>query len=229
MTYRKVKNNEFLINTGRVMGREPFATVDEIDLATGAIKIIWQATEAGYFPLFPTTLSSDDNFISFHFGGNDPWSDPGILNIIDRNGRSYGQRPNSVIVDWRSGGGPVVEEKVAEGQSQLLYWPLDGSAVQIFAELGSVAFEAGKWDKDGRFFIYSTVDEANNQSQLHLWKPDASQPTLLTTAEGSGGFQNFAWLPDGTAVYFNFGRTELWNFEVTPNALSLIASTDSGE
>ena len=144
-------NNRFLINTGRVIGREAFASVDEVNLTTGEIKIIWQATEPGYFPLFPTTLSSDDNFIGFHFGGNDLWSDPGDLYIIDRNGRSYGQRPKSVIVDWRPGGGPVIQETVAEGQTQLLYWPLDGSPVQVFAELGSVDFVAGKWSEDGRF------------------------------------------------------------------------------
>ncbi|WP_420644656.1 TolB family protein [Candidatus Leptofilum sp.] len=146
------------------------------------------------------------------------------LMIVDLNGRSYGQRPNSIIVDWRPCGGPVVEETLDDGQNQLLYWPLDGTAVQIFAELGAVDFEAGKWSRDGRTFIYSAVDEAENQSRLYLWQPEATAPTLLVTAEGTDGFQNFAWLPDSTAVYFNFGRTELWKFEVANQGLSLIAS-----
>lgn len=54
-------------------------------------------------------------------------------------------------------------------------------------------------------------------------------PTPLTAAEGTDGFQNFAWLLDGTAVYFNFGRTELWKYEVATNALTLIASTEPSE
>lgn len=65
---------------------------------------------------------------------------------------------------------------------------------------------------------------------LALTACQSNEPaTLLTTAEGTDGFQNFAWLPDGTAVYFNFGRTELWKFEVASNTLSLIASTDQNE
>jgi hypothetical protein len=184
------------------------------------------------YPILPgvsANISPDGQFVALYVPIEQGNFEDGELTIVDQNGRSYGQRPNSVIVDWRPGGGPVVKETVAAGQPQLLYWPLDGSAVQVFAELGPVAFEAGKWDEDGRFFIYSTLDEANNQSHLHLWQPEASEPTLLTTAEGTDGFQNFAWLPDGTAVYFNFGRTELWKYEVATNALSLIASTNSSE
>ena len=184
------------------------------------------------YPILPgarANISPDGQSIALYVPVEQGNFEDSALMIIDQNGRSYGQRPNSVIVDWRPGGGPVVQETVAGGQSQLLYWPLDGTPVQVFAELGLVDFAAGKWSEDGRFFIYSTVDEANNQSHLTLWQPEASEPTLLTTAEGTNGFQNFAWLPDGTAVYFNFGRTELWKFEVATHALSLIASTDQSE
>lgn len=218
-------NNEFLINTGRIMGREPFATVEEIDLATGEIKIIWEATEQGYFPLFSTNLSPDNNFISFHFGGSDLWLDPGNLYIIDRNGRSYGQRPNSVIMDWRPGGGPVVQESVAEGQTQLVYWPLDGEAVRVFVSPNSFVFGEGKWSGDGRFFIYSAVDEAENKSYLYLWQSENDAPTLLHSGAGTDGFRNFAWLPDSTGVYFNLGQMELWKFEVETKSPTLIASS----
>jgi hypothetical protein len=207
------------------MEREPFATVEEIDLATGEISIIWQATGPGYFPLFPPNLSPDNNFVSFHFGGDDPWLEPGNLYIIDRNGRSYGQRPNSIIMDWRPGGGPVVQESVAEGQTQLVYWPLDATEVQVFVNPISFSFGEGKWSGDGRFFIYSAVDEAENRSYLCLWQPGSDAPTLLHTAASPEGFRNFAWLPDSTGVYFNLGQMELWKFEVETESLTLIASS----
>ena len=218
-------NHKFLINAGRVMGREPFATVEEIDLATGEIKIIWQATEPGYFPLFPINLSPDDNFISFHFGGSDPFSNPGTLYVIDRSGRSYGQRPNSVIMDWRPDGGPVVKEYIEDEQTQLVYWPLDGAAVRVFVSPKTFEFGEGKWSGDGRFFIYSAVDEAENKSYAYLWQPESGVPILLHAADGTDGFGNFAWLPDSTGVYFNLGREELWKFEVESELLTLIASS----
>ena len=64
---------------------------------------------------------------------------------------------------------------------------------------------------------------------LALTACQSNTPTLLTTAEGTDGFQNFAWLLDRTAVYFNFGRSELWKFEVATSTLSLIASINQGE
>ena len=225
------KNADFVINYGCADGcplDDPVnISIQQFDTHTGEVLTIWQIYENEHFNgLQIPELSPDEKYLGFYLENDDFFT---ILQIIDLTGRSYGQRPNSVIVDWRPGGGPVVQERVAVGQTQLLYWPLDGTPVQVFAELGLVDFAAGKWSEDGRFFIYSTVDEANNQSQLTLWQPEASQPTLLTTAEGTDGFQNFAWLLDGTAVYFNFGRTELWKYEVATNALTLIASTEPSE
>ena len=132
-------------------------------------------------------------------------------------------------MDWRPGGGPVVKETVAEGQTQLVYWPLDGAAVQVFVNPSSFAFGEGKWRGDGRFFIYSAVDEAAKQSHLYLWQPESNAPTLLHTAEGTDGFRNFTWLPDSTGVYFNLGRMELWKFEVEAESLTLIASSAHNE
>jgi len=148
------------------------------------------------------------------------------LMIVDHNGRSYGQRPNSIIMDWRPGGGPVVKESVAEGQTQLVYWPLDGEAVQVFVSPTSFVFGVGKWSGDGRFFIYSAVDETANQSYLYLWRPDNDTPALLHTSAGTDGFRNLTWLPDSTSVYFNLGRMELWKLEVETESLSLIASSE---
>ena len=146
------------------------------------------------------------------------------LTIVDQNGRSYGQRPNSVVVDWRPGGGPVVQERMADGQAQLVYWPLDGADVQVFVEPGLFEVDEGKWSEDGRFFIHSTVDEAANRSYLYLWQPENGAPILLQTAIGTDSFRNFAWMPDSTAVYFNFGHTELWKLEAENKSLNLIAS-----
>jgi hypothetical protein len=118
-----------------------------------------------------------------------------------------------------------VQESIAEGQMQLLYWPLDGTEAQVFDSLESAVFGQGKWSGDGRFFIYSTVDETNNQSNLYLWRPEINSPTLLQSAAGTDGFRNFAWLPDSSGVYFNLGQTELWKFEAETESLSLIASS----
>jgi hypothetical protein len=173
------------------------------------------------------SLSPDGQFAAFYVPGENAQNEykDKVLTIVDQNGRSYGQRPNSILVDWRPGGGPVVQESMADGQTQLVYWPLDGSAVQVFVNPGSFEFGSGKWSGDGRFFIYSTVDEAANQSHLYLWQPENGVPILLQTAVGTDGFRNFAWLPDGTAVYFNLGRTELWKLEVEAESLTLIASS----
>lgn len=145
--------------------------------------------------------------------------------IVDQNGRSYGQRPNSIIIDWRPDGGPVVKESVAEGQTQLVYWPLDRSAVQVLVSPTSFVFGEGAWSSDGRFFIYSAVDEAENKSHLYLWQPENDVPTLIHTAVGTDGFRNFTWLPDSTGLYFNLGQTELWKFEVETESLTLITSS----
>jgi hypothetical protein len=169
-------------------------------------------------------ISPNGQFAAFYVPRKNAQDDHEDLLIIDQNGRSYGQRPNSVIMDWRPGGGPVVQESVAEGQTQLVYWPLDGAAVQMFVSPTALVFGEGKWSGDGRFFIYSAVDEAENKSYLYLWQPDSDVPTLLHTAVGSDGFHNFTWLPDSTGVYFNLGRIELWKFEVETESLILIAS-----
>lgn len=169
-------------------------------------------------------ISPDGQFIALNIPIEQGNYDDSALMIVDQDGRSYGQRPNSILVDWRPGGGPVVQESMADGQTQLLYWPLDGSAVQVFVSPGSFEVDSGKWSGDGRFFIYSTEDEAANQSHLYLWRPENGAPMLLQTAVGTDGFGNFAWMPDSTGVYFNFGRMELWRFSVETESLSLIAS-----
>ena len=169
-------------------------------------------------------ISPDGQFVALNIPIEQGNYDDGALIIVDQNGRSYGQRPNSVIVDWRPGGGPVVQERMADGQAQLVYWPLDGADVQVFVEPGLFEVDEGKWSEDGRFFIHSTVDEAANRSYLYLWQPENGAPILLQTAIGTDSFRNFAWMPDSTAVYFNFGHTELWKLEAENKSLNLIAS-----
>jgi hypothetical protein len=82
---------------------------------------------------------------------------------------------------------------------------------------------------NGRFFIHSAVDKAENKSHLYLWQPENGAPTLLQTTAGTDGFRNFAWLPDSTGVFFNLGRMELWKFEVEAESLILIASSTHNE
>ncbi|MBK8901990.1 MAG: hypothetical protein IPM53_12455 [Anaerolineaceae bacterium] len=220
-------NDQLIINYGCADGCSPEdpvnKSIQQFDASSGEAITIWQIGEEEYFSgiEFPD-LSPDEKYLGFYLE-NDLFT---VLQIIDFNGRSYGQRPNSVIVDWRPGGGPVVQERMADGQTRLVYWPLDGSAAQVFISPGSFEFGSGKWSGDGRYFIYSSVDDATNQSHLTLWQPENGAPMLLQTAVGSDGFRNFAWLPDSTGVYFNFGRTELWKFAVETESLMLIASAE---
>jgi hypothetical protein len=180
------------------------------------------------YPILPgasTDISPDGQFIALYIPIEQGNFEDSALMIVDQNGRSYGQRPNSFIVDWRPGGGPVVQESMVDGQTQLVYWPLDGADAQVLVEPGLFEVDAGKWSGDGRFFIYSTVDEAANQSHLYLWQPGNGAPMLRQTAVGTDGFRNFAWMPDSTAVYFNLGQTELWKLEDEAESLTLIASS----
>ena len=177
------------------------------------------------YPILPgagVNISPDGQFVALYIPIEQGNYEDSALMIVDQNGRSYGQRPNSFIIDWRPGGGPIIES-ITEG---LVYWPLDGTEAQIFHRLESTTFGEGKWSGDGRFFIYNTVDETNKQSHLYLWQPENDAPTLLQSAEGTDGFRNFAWLPDSSGVYFNWGRAELWQFEVETESLSLIASSE---
>ena len=149
------------------------------------------------------------------------------LMIVGQNGHSYGRRPNSVIMDWRPDSGPVVKEYMEDEQTQLVYWPLDGAAVRVFVSPKSFEFGEGKWSGDGRFFIYSAVDEAENKSYVYLWQPESGAPTLLHAAEGTNGFRNFTWLPDSFGVYFNLGQVELWKFDLDTASLALIANSNN--
>jgi len=65
--------------------------------------------------------------------------------------------------------------------------------------------------KDANIIIIhiSTINEAENLSHLYLWQPEANEPTLLTTHEGSDGFQNFAWLPGRLLQFWPRGVVEI--------------------
>ncbi|MAU01455.1 MAG: hypothetical protein CL608_30310 [Anaerolineaceae bacterium] len=177
-------------------------------------------------PATSLQISPDGQFIALYVPIDQSTFGNKELMLIDNTGFFQGQRPNSIIMDWRPDGGPMVKESVAEGQTQFVYWPLDGAAVQVLVSPTSFVFGEGTWSGDGRFFIYSAVDEAENRSYLYLWHPESDAPTLLHTAGGTDGFRNFAWLPGSTGVYFNLGQTELWKFEVETESLTLIASSE---
>ena len=180
-------------------------------------------------PATSVEISPDGNFIAMHVQTEQEGSEDTELMIIDRWGFLQGQHPNNQIVDWRLSSQPTTNEIMSDGLTRLTYWIPGAPVIEIITPPNRYTFISGKWSEDGRFFIYSTVDEAATQSHLTLWQTEASEPTLLATAEGIDGFQNFAWLPDSTAVYFNFGRTELWKFEVATHALSLIANAEQSE
>jgi hypothetical protein len=125
-------------------------SIQQFDANTGEVRTVWQIGEDENFSgmEFPE-LSPDEKYLGFYLENDNFFTN---LQIIDFNGRSYGQRPNSFIVDWRPGGGPVVQESMVDGQTQLVYWPLDGADAQVLVEPGLFEVDAGKWSGDGRFF-----------------------------------------------------------------------------
>ena len=210
----------FMINVGRFptdprsTGSVLPATVDEIDLTTGEMKIIWQRPrEEGYFnPFFMPELSSDEQFISFNYGN------PRTVYVIDRNGQEYWQYANSHVVDWRSNNELTVCEMLDSGASQLVHLTLVGEARIIFTtvpvtEISHCSWDingGGKWSPDGRFFIFITENYEEDASQLYLWRPDNGEVRLVHSIKDDRSFYDLIWLPDSTAYYFTSGELNRW-------------------
>jgi hypothetical protein len=177
--------------------------------------------------ILDSMFSSDGRFIGLSLPRDgDIYSEFKDFLIIDRDGRSHGTRENSQLLDWRPGGGPVVVQAMDDGQNQLVYWPLDGvAAARIFVLPRDFRFESGKWSADGRYFIYNALDDSIGASYLYLWQPESGVPQLIHSTASTSPFDNFAWMPDGSRVYFNLGNEALWSYEIETADLSLIATT----
>jgi hypothetical protein len=216
-------NGNFMINVarGRPDGSSgvPSATVDEIDLTTGEMRIIWESSrEEGYFnPYFMPELSPDEQFISFNY------DNPRTVYVIDRNGQEYWQYANSHVVDWRSNNELTVCEMLDSGGNQLVHLNLAGEAQIVFStkagtDISQCSWDIngnGKWSPDGRFFIFTTENDSQLMEKLYLWLPENDEVRLIHSIFGNSNFNTFDWLPDSTGFYFTRQEDEtIWHYQV---------------
>lgn len=215
----------FMINVGRGQpdakrdDPQPPPTVDEIDLTTGELKIIWESLpEEGYFnPFFMPELSSDEQYIAFNYGY------PYTVYVIDRNGQEYWQYANSHVVDWRPNNELTVCQMLDSGSNQLVHLNLAGESQIIFStEAGTDISQCswdmngnGKWSPDGRFFIFTTENETKLTEKLYLWMPENDEIRLIHSIFGNSNFNSFDWLPDSTGFYFSRQQDNtIWFYQV---------------
>ena len=215
----------FMINVGRGhpdvrIGEPPLpATVDEIDLTTGELKIIWERPrEEGYFnPFFMPELSPDEQYIAFNYGNLR------TVYMIGRNGQEYWQYANSHVVDWRPNNELTVCEMLDSGGSQLVHIDLAGEAEIIFSTEPETEIShcsggrngGGKWSPDGRYFIFTTENQSEFKYELYLWLPESDEAHLIYSVFGNNRFNSFNWLPDSTGFYFTWLQDNtIWFYQL---------------
>lgn len=195
--------------------------VDVIDTTTGELNSVWPLAAGEIFAHLPPHLSPNGRFLTF----NTTSSTTNTLHLIDRDGHDYGSRENSVVLDWRPDGGPVVAQTLTNGQNQLVYWPLDGAAARVFVRPRSFTFPGGQWRMDGQRFIYSALDSAIGASYLYVWSPEEGVPVLVYSAAAIQPFQDFIWTPDGSRVFFTLGGQGLWYYDLVANQVQQVSVT----
>ncbi len=217
------QEHDLLVIGGPTASNESYdrTTIYSFDLTDFELIELW--TED--IVVYSTYFSLDGFYIGLAVAHeNDNGSD---FMIVDRNGRSYGTRENSQLLDWRPGGGPVVVQEMDNGQNQLVYWPLDGAAARVFVQPRDFRFVGGAWSPDGRTFVYNALDDSIGASYLYLWQPESGLPQLVQATTSEAASTNFAWMPDSSRVYYNLGNQELWSLTAETAELNLIASVNT--
>lgn len=229
-------NGNFMINLSRIdligyddIPSTPYPpTVDEHNLSTGEVRVVWENTHlTGYFtPFIMPQLSPDEQYIAFNYGGGEPDS----LVIIDRNGQDYGIFERSYGLAWQPNGGLALTQVFGAGENRLIYFKLDGTTETVFTttrgiEIGDMwsPGTGAAWSPDGRFFTFTTHDNNRNSEQLYLWQPGNSEPQLIYSSSQEDAIYNLTWLPDSQGFYFAVGETiwqykALWRYDVEPAA-----------
>lgn len=142
-------------------------------------------------------ISPDEQYISFNYGGN--LGSPGTLHIIDRSGQSYGDYPNSYVLDWRPNSSLAVNEILETGENRLVYTSLDGTIEPVFlapagTEITGSSWNVdggGRWSPDGRFFIFAAQNNNSRTGQVYLWQPGNGEPILIYTTGYDKSVANF--------------------------------------
>jgi hypothetical protein len=201
-------------------------TVEIVETTTGTRTTLWQLAAGERFAPLPPHVSPDGQYVAFSVLAADQSEGPGATQLVGRDGRSYGRRDNSLLLDWQPGGGPVVSQEVENGQNQLVYWPLGGPAARIFVLPRAFTFPAGAWSPDGRTFVYSALDTAIEASYLYLWQPDGGLADLIHAVASPDPFTHFAWLPDSQGFYFSLAGQGLWYYELETAAVTSVAADE---
>lgn len=184
-------------------------TVDWLDTTTGAITPLWSVPGGQQFAPIRPLLSPDGQQIAFTVIAEDT----PVLMRLGLDGQIKGQRENSTALAWRPGGGLVVTESLDESQNQLVYWGVDGAIDRLFVRPKHFRFDGGAWSADGRYFVYSAVDENIGASYLYLWQPESGVPFLIQATASQLPLGQFAWLADGSGFYFNLEDQGLWFYD----------------
>jgi hypothetical protein len=204
----------------------PQPVVDVIDTTTGELVSVWHLAAGEMFAPLQPHVSPDGRFFTFNTTSSGSLTT--TLHLIDRDGRYYDFRENSVVLDWQPGGGPVVVQTLANEQNQLVYWPLDGAAAHILVQPSSLTFYTGTWGADGQRFVFSALDLTMDISYLYLWSPEQDVPVLIYSAEVTQPFQDFIWSPDGQRIFFTLGGQGAWTYDLETDQIQQISVTEGG-
>lgn len=138
------------------------------------------------------------------------------VTIVAHDGNEYGlERPNSRMLAWRPGGGPVLAQSLEDGQTQLVYWPTSGGEVaRAFVLPRPWLFPAGTWSPDSQSFFYNAIDPATGAAYLYVWQPANGPPTLRYAHNGPAVMGNFVWQPDGSGFYATLDEQTLWYYDL---------------
>ncbi len=234
-------NNTYLINAGRVDFPSTEASIDRVDLQTGAIQVIWRTPMVGWgFSLRKPSITPNGEYFSFNYGGLG--DSPGTLHIITSEGQPIWEiGPHSLLVDWQPNSNGLVAVQYPEiSKSQLFYLSLNEPISQTLSLLDTSKLTGGKWNPDGRQFALSIHREMSEHSELRLWTVNSADSILVYYADTSEAINNLEWSPDGLTLYFTLGEnrssdtypypddcllcSSAWKYSIKDNKVELITA-----
>lgn len=193
-----------------------------MDVETGEQTLVLIVTDIDYVPPY---VSADAQYFTLSVGDGaafPPLHTTQGTRIIRRDGAEMGIFLDAYVVNWRPDPNGLVMEKYEEnGQRSLLYWEGE-KPLRTFVSSSDFEFPTSKWSHDGTYFAYHAVDVAQDASYIYLWQPENGPPELIHSFAGAEHNVRFEWETDESGIYFHYGQSELWHFEIAPQALQSI-------